>query len=208
MELALKLLETLPFVKDDRVRLHNTLRAAPCQHGLRATYVEPLHRLMAERGGADLVAYEALRGRFAPVPPYSFVPLSQLVLLLARASSLLFPTLPLEAATNRAFEAYVSGMRHHPNTQQVIIASGGSFFRYLQVVSESSQLWYNFGARHIEQQSTTQMRLIYEDYDVGLARFWVPGLNRGLLGMFEERGTLLFEEKGPHRFDLYIELVV
>ena len=204
--LSLSLLDGLAAPELQRHALRTLMENADPSAGLRATFVQPLHDLMSAQSDPVASAYDAARARFPHVPPYSFVPIIQLVALLALSATLLYPRRPLKEGTNQVFSDYVARMRDHPNTQQVIVASGGDLLRYLEVVTESSGLWYNFGQRAIERVEPTHARLSYVDYDADLAAYWVPGLNRGLLRMFEQPGRVLLEPIDARRFCLLLLL--
>ena len=203
---ALGLIDALHAPQEQRSQLRAVVEAADPIAGLRATYVQPLHALMAAQDSIIAQAYAAARDRFPVVAPYSFVPLGQLVALLAFSATRLYPLEPLSEGTNNVFSDYVARMRHHPNTRQVIVASGGDLFRYLEVVTESSSLWYNFGERGISRLGPAHMQLRYADYNAQLATYWVPGLNSGLLRMFEQSGDVELEPIDARHFNLHVHL--
>lgn len=197
-------LDALPYPDEDKRELEEALETIPLEHGLRATFTLPLEKLMEALDDERRGRWEASRGRLPKYPPFSYLPIRQLVVMLAQAAAILFPELPLYEGPNRVFEEYVSRMHEHTTTKNITEASGGDLFKYLEVVTSSTELWYNFGQRSSSRVSEHVIRMHYDGWYSQLSEYWVPGLNRGLLKLFEQEGTVEFRALDKDRFEIDI----
>lgn len=199
-------LARLPYPEDALEALLAAMSSAPPGRGLRAAYAMPGQSVMAAQPEAIAARYAELVAPLPPHAPFTFMPLSELVLRLVMAASLLHPELELLAGTNEAMALHVAAMRHH-GTLHAMLEAGQGIFEYLELVTGSAEHFYNFGARSHRHINARLMILHFEDYPVALSRYWVVGLNEGLLRIFGTDGTVRFVPLATeHAFELHVLL--
>jgi hypothetical protein len=165
---------------------------ATFQSGLRGSYLAPLHGWMDAQAEPIRQGYQGLRDRLPDRAPFAFVPTAEILLLLARASSLLWPDAQLLEGCNRVAESYIASMANHAMLSAMMATCNHDLFEYLDLVSNSWHLWYNFGSRTNRRASSLHMVLRYADTFTQAGALWQPGLNRGLLRLFQRGGDVRF----------------
>ncbi len=150
--------------------------------GMRASYLAPLDLWMdAQPQSSD---YQTFRRTLPKHAPFAFVPLAEIVLMLAKAARLVFPLEHLTAATNLVAEAYIASMANHAMLNALMASCNHNMFEYLDLVSNSWHIWYNFGSRTNTRLSPLHISLHFRDNFTAAGALWQPGLNRGLLRLF------------------------
>jgi len=186
--------------------LLDAMRSELDGQGLRATYASPLREMMASHGAEAADSYSELVDPLPSYPPFAFMPIPELVLRLAAAATILAPETELRAGTNDIMAEHVASMRRHGTLKAMLEAGGDRLFDYLDLVTESAEHFYNFGQRTSHRITPRHMVLRFEGYSPSLSRYWIPGLNRGLMNIFEREGELEWVDIDDERFEIHVRL--
>jgi hypothetical protein len=200
--------EALPLSPQDHAVLIDALSPAPCYHkGLRASYLTPLHGWMDTQPLSARTPYQALRDALPQHAPFTFVPIAEILLLLTRASTLIWPNLSLTDGCNLVAESYIASMANHSMLSAMMDTCNHDLFEYLDLVSGSWHLWYNFGSRANRRASPLHMSMRYADTFAAAGALWQPGLNRGLLHLFNRPGGVRFTADSDTSFTVEVTLL-
>lgn len=172
--------------------------------GMRASYLSPLDLWMDSQPQAS--DYQTFRHTLPKHAPFEFVPLAEIVLMLAKAARVVFPHETLTDATNLVAESYIASMANHTMLNALMASCNHNMFEYLDLVSTSWHIWYNFGSRANTRPSPLRISLHFRDNFTAVGALWQPGLNRGLLRLFGNSGQVQFSPVDESSFLIDIVL--